>query len=262
MLVDGLDSLAADVYNGMLTRFRFSRVCNEHVTRNYESMLGGLQKIGYHTACAFLDCKQFEQHTVDSFSASQGQLFMAKIHRLMDVNLYSLIPKCTAISASAPKLLRRLVKANVNDSYIQIVWDIVCNSSRDYSTESLACSSPLDALKSFVFKQAGSIQDVQSLVSTQIICEGALAELSQEARAFYTAVFWEAPEMVIAHFLDQVPGGCKVRYAEIEELLYLPRYSDLFCKRLIARAEKMGSEEQSELCEFRPELICVVSGTM
>lgn len=49
------------VCKAMLIRFCLSSICTDFIALNYEAMLRLLPKLCHHTACAFLDCRQYKQ---------------------------------------------------------------------------------------------------------------------------------------------------------------------------------------------------------
>ena len=70
----------------------------------------------------------------------------------------------------------------------------------------------------------------------------------------YTVMFWEAPEKVIDHFLEQVPRDFEVDCEFVWRLLLLTKYSIDFYKRLIRRCEGLSMCMLIETGELRPAL--------
>ena len=77
---------------------------------------------------------------------------------------------------------------------------------------------------------------------------------SKEVHVLYTVIFWEAPEKVIDHFLDQVPNGFKLNYYRVLKLLLVTKYSNRLCIKLLQRCGGISSIWQDKLRQFRPDV--------
>lgn len=246
-----------DVYQAMLIRFRFSPICNGNVVQNYESMLENFLPAGFHSTCALLD---FELHTlVDrygfaSFVEADLAMLINRIYQLKDDRLVPLIPKCIKNLRNAPKLLKRLIQTKADEAYIQPVWDSIQSADMFRTINDHSCSAPLEVLKSLVFEQSISIDNVQRMLGILEGFQGNGVKVSKEAHALYTVMFWEAPETVISHFLDQVPNDFKLDHKSAWEVLVLTEYSDEFCARLIHCLEPIDSFGRGQIRQFRPDL--------
>lgn len=114
-----------DFYQAMLIRFHSSPVCNEHIIRNYETMLDELSTIGYHTACALLDCERYElmeKYPFDNKHDFSLKVIIDRIYRLGHGSLDSLLQKDLEYSPAASSLLKRLLQTKADDAYARLVW--------------------------------------------------------------------------------------------------------------------------------------------
>lgn len=87
-------------------------------------MLGRLHKIGYHTTCAFLDCKQvkiLEQYKGKLRLSLDLEAIIGKMHQLKHRNLGWILWKHLGHFYDASSLLKSLVHERAPEYYIQMV---------------------------------------------------------------------------------------------------------------------------------------------
>lgn len=128
MLERALAEWEGKVYQAVLARFHLSPIFNQRITRSYESMSGKLYKIGYHTACAFLDCEQvqiFEQYADSLLSNFTFEASLGKMHQLNDGNLGWIPRKHLEHFYDAPHLSRSLVLRRAPENCIEVVWEAI-----------------------------------------------------------------------------------------------------------------------------------------
>lgn len=242
-------------YQEMLIRFRFSPVCNEHIVQNYNAMLGSLLATSYHVACAFLTCKQFS--LVDScaladFCSVASEALINRMMRVEEEEVNRLLRKCTGCWKSAPSLLKRLIRRKAGGAQVQLVWDSV--QARQLCTlDHSSCSVPIAILEDLAFEQGFSV-DVERVLLMLDSFQWYDERISREARVLYTAMFWEASEKIILHFLDLLPIDYMLKRKPVVRLLRLTKYSDEFCKLLIRRTRIGTSGIWKAALEFRPKL--------
>lgn len=253
-----LEGPELDVYRAILSRFRFSSIRNEHVVSNYETMLEELKDIGYHTTCAFLDWGQSQQISQYSFDCSPEAklgLLVERIHRLQDKSLYPLIQKRVEHLCVAPKLLKGLIQVSADALYIQAVWDSIQNAPRFRLTEDHCCSAPVEALARLASGCNVTIKRVRGMFGMLNGFQGSATRFPKEAHVLYTVVFWQAPEEIIEHFLDQVPSDCKISQQVFLKLLRSVKYSTEFWRRLFWRFVPLDDSMRKEVEKFRPDLM-------
>lgn len=247
-----------DRLQAALIHFHFSPVCNEHITEKFQSMRADLRKIDYYAASALLTWGQFEwlgQCNFDHLSDSDLEALVDKMYRLNDVRLIPLLQKCISHFCNAPKLLRRLIQRNADDSYVNLVWDAIQNASRPCTTNDYSCSAPVSTLKRLAFEPEISVDSVQKLLSGLNGFHVYGEVVSKEAHVLYTVLFWEASETVIVHFLDLVPKDCELADDAFLDLVRLKRYSDEFWRKFFRRFEQPVCYMRLDLPEIRPDLI-------
>lgn len=244
------------VYQAMLVRFQFSAIATEQVGQNYETMLEWLVKIDYHTACAFLECGQHElilQYDFSGLSECDLQALTDRMHRLKSDRLYPLMRRCVRHLSSAPAFLKHLIQRGAPDSYARLVWEVVQSEECFRTAEHYYCLVPLEELRRLMFERDISMDSVRQMFSGLNGFQRQVDVVPLEAQALYTAMFWEAPERVIAHFFDQMPQGWGLDYACAWRFLQLTKYSRAFCKRLILHLGPMDFYMRYSILEFRPE---------
>lgn len=253
----GLTASEKDVYRAMLIRFYSGPICNDHVVQNCESVLEKLLKAGYHTNCALLDCRQSHilyKCRVGGFSSSDFQMIIDKMHRLNDQGLALLLQKYVQHSYMAPHLLKRLIKEKTDDSYIQIVWSAIQHTQCLRLLDFHCCCAPLETLKRLAFEQDASFDCVEKMLDILAGYQGYGDRISREAHIFYTVLFWEAPEKVVAHFLGRVPLECKLVYKPDWGLLQVAKYSARLWRMLIRRFGFRNDLTPVEIEKVRPDL--------
>lgn len=252
-----MDGPKRDIYQAMLIRFRFSPIRNRHVVRNYEGMLVRLTKIRYHTACALLDCGQFQLVNRYEFSFHHTGTLEAvidKLYRLKNANLGPLLRKFVKRHPNAPELLKRLIKGRAEDSYIELIYDSIQRAWRNPSIEHCYCLAPLNVLKSLALDSDIYVNQIQKMLN---ILAGARAldkATSKEHHALNVVMFWEAPESTIKRFLGLIPVDCRLDHELVRRLLLQPKYSTEFCQRLIHRLGHVDAVWRAKFQALRPEL--------
>ena len=106
-----------------------------------------------------------------------------------------------------------------------------------------------------MFEPEISVNDARGILGLLDGFQGYGDQISKEAHGIYTAMFWEAPERIVEHFLSKVPREFKLNcICAGWGLLRSTKYSRGFLKRLI---ECFGSTEgllPELIAQFRPDL--------
>lgn len=251
-------NLKKDVYRAMLIRFRFGFVCNEHIVSNFESMLKTLSNVGYHTACALLDCGQAQELAQHAFDYSLGINFgpvVDKIYRSKEQGvLNQFIDKHFKRAPGGPQLLKWLIKRGADESYIQVVWDAIQIKTEPLLVEYHCCSMPLSMLKRLLLEQDISLATVWEMLR---VLQGYKMDdeyVRKEVHVLYTVIFWEALEGIIDHFLDRILSDCELDYRLALGLLRMTKYSSEFLEKLLQRCGMMPIFIKEELGKFRSEM--------
>lgn len=248
------------IYQAMLIRLRFSSLCNDQVVQNYESMLGGLSVLCFHTASAFLDCGQAQ--LIDSYPFTRydrdRQAIAYKVYQLRNGSSGLLNGKFLTHLRNVPELLRHLIQEKAEDAYVQLSWDFMKTITQPRQIAVHCCRAPADALKRLSSGQYTSMDDICSMLSMLHGFKWQKSMVSREAHVLYTVMFWEAPGEVIDYFLDQLPGACMLEFELVLELLLLPKYSVKLCQKLLRRLTLERSRSLTELAMFRPDLALVL----
>lgn len=253
-----LDLPERDVYQAVLIRARFSPICNARIVQNFENMLKGLVDIGYHTACAFLECKQYKLPNGCGFrglSNNELEALVVKMQRLRDDDLAPLISTAIQSMYGASFLLHSLIQRNAEDSSVRLVWDAIRGTQETRSFENHFCSPSLEGLRLHMFGQEISIDRTQEMLAmlNGVVFYG--ANIPKEACALYTLMFWEAPEIIIEGFLGAVSIEFLFVGLYVKRFLRLKKYSSGLCRKLIARVGPLSVEMRLRLLSFRPDLV-------
>lgn len=97
--------VANDVFQAMLIRFQCSLSCIKGIAGNYNRMLGQPLRVGYHTACALLDCRRYallDKCSLTHLPELSIELLIDEIHGLKD----------RALDWTLKRLIVRLMKAS------------------------------------------------------------------------------------------------------------------------------------------------------
>lgn len=250
-----------DVYQAILVRFRFSPHSNRYVEVNYESMIKEPLVIGYHSMNALIECGQFELISRFEFVCTRRgalQGLMMHLYRLGNEKLLHLVVnKYIDQNGRAPDLLKTLLEQRVADWYVQLVWDRVNSDCKNIGIVGNCCSAPVDSLKRLMFDEHIPIDDIDEMLSK--VQEQELQTLEEmiprEAALLYTVIFWEAPEKVIIHYLDQVASDYSLEFTIVWELKWSTKYSHQLWKRLAKHCGKVGYARRREVQLFRPDLL-------
>lgn len=246
-----------DVYQAMLIHFRFSRISNDHVIGSYDLMRRSLVRINYHTACALLEHKMYDlldPSKVHISSDVELCSLIDKMHELQDDRLNPLILKCLGCLYTAPNLLKRLIQQGGDNAFIQLVWDSIQSTKRFRMISDYACLVPLEDLKRLVSGRDITIDAVQRMFSTLEEIHHPEGIVSKDRRALYTAMFWEAPENIIEHFLDRITGDCTTDQEVVGDFLEALKYSPELWQKLITRFKLMESIVWERIKTIRPDL--------
>lgn len=256
-----LTEVESDVYHAMLVRFRFSSLCTEQLAQNYTAMIEDLPTFGYHTASALLDCGQLRLlNPVDSDAAicATSGPFISKMRRLGDKALYPLIKGHLEYTTMAPNLLKRLIQRKADEPLVRLVWDSIRNTADLPTLSYFSCSAPVDALKCLAFNRDISVDSMEDMFGLPTDAQWDGDRISKEIRLLCTAMFWEAPEGVIEHFLAQVPDNFELWCGRVWSLIRVKRYSDGFCKKLIERLGPLSYNLPDGIVHMRPGLSSVI----
>lgn len=246
-----------DVFQAVLTRLRFSPLCNEHITRNYNEMIEALPGMHYHTACAFLDCKQYDLASRCDFShlcAHQLGSLIGKLHQLEGFRPNFLLRKLAEHYIGAAKLLKHMVRIKADDACAQLIWDSIQTATRYGDFEDYCCSVPLSALRRLMHEPDISRCTVQEILGTLTGFRWNQDSISKEAHALYTAMFWEAPDDIIEYLLGQISTEAPLYHPSIWQLMVATKYSSRLCWKFLSRFEA-ETKIWAQVLEFRPDLI-------
>lgn len=246
-----------DFYQATLIRFRFSPVCNEHVTQNYTYMLNKQTTMRYHAICAFLDCGQFELAGQDDrydLSDMESEALIDKIYWLKNSHLDSLLQRCISGLRGAPKLLKSLLRRKAEDAYVQLVWDSIQSTTWFLTVDFHCCSAPLAAIKMLMCNETLSHSYAEEMLSMLSGYAGSFGtDISKEAHVLYTVIFGEAPEPIVAYFNDQARGCLWADEEYILGPIRVPKYSDMLCESLLQHVVSSGTSRiEMEISRFRP----------
>lgn len=208
---------------------------------------------------AFLDCQQYSlvvEYGSNCFLGTHSKEFIDRLYRLKDASLKPLMADLTERCWEAPELLKSLLRQKAEDSHVRMVWDSIWNRlSENSRTESHCCSAPITMLKRLILEPSISIADVERMLGVSYSLQFPRVTLSEEKYILYTAIFWEASERVIGHLLDLVPRHHMLDPGIAWRLLFLDKYSQEFCRKLIDRFDLTGLWKWKEIAEFRPDLV-------
>lgn len=252
-----LGSHDGDVFQAVLIRLCFSPICNGQIFQNYEMMLGELRRINYHTACAFLDCEEYESLSeVKPLDISDNvlELLAHRIYRLQNQSLLQRIHRFYKHHHGALKLLKSLVHEGGDIGFAKLVWSAVAKSESFPYVAKHCCSAPLDVLRSILLDSHIPVTKVQSMLCMLNGFQMFGREFPKGVHVLYTVMFWEASEDVIDHFLALVPSAFALDDFLVRELLKLTKYSKGFCIKLIQRCKITSPSEWQTVQRLRPDL--------
>lgn len=245
------------VYEDMLIRFRFSRICNDNVVGNYSRMLKEL-KVHYRATRALLDCGQYSVVDECGFypmSEANLELLIDRMYRHRDAQLDLLIQKCVRQLKEPLKLLKCLIKRKANRSYSELVWNSICTFPPTSTSDDCSSFPPLDVLEALMFEQNIPIDSVRKMLGVLAEHEIFREQATGSASTLYTLMFWEAPENAIKHFLDLLPSDYMLDVYSVRVLLLSTKYSSGLCHKLIQCLPPMLPADLVEFLEYRPDLI-------
>ena len=252
-----------DVFQAMLIRFRFSPHSNDYVRANYENMIGRQLTIGSHSMHALLDCEQSEligQFVVEQkleYALLKG--LVAKMCRLGDKNLPLLVKLFLKQFSGESYQLKNLIKEGADEQYAQLVWDWIQSNGQFDTIAENCCLMPVHSLKRLMFEKAISVAAVQEMLSEVQGYQVKEIIIPKEAAILYTVMYWEAPEEVVLHFLDQLTPDCKLDSRFIRHLSQSTKYSIELWGRLAKRCQKLSVPWKTLIGVFRPDLIGLFS---
>lgn len=253
--VDTIPRGGKDMYRAMLIRFRFSLHCTEAVRANYKGMLERLQKVGYHSAHALLDCGQsglIGQFGVGcNLSPSAVKGLMAKMYRLGDGNLPALVQSYLEPNDVAPLLLKTLLCQRVDDAYVQLVWDWIMAKQELRTIGESCCCMPVDSLKLLLFDKDISVGRARELLGDLNAYQTIDGMVPKNVAHLYMAIFWEAPEKVISYFFGLLLPNCILDYRTISHLRWSAKHSEALWKQLVERCQVPGDLWSADLKSFR-----------
>lgn len=200
----------ADVYQALLMRFSFAGIFTTHVKDSYESMLAGVLQFSYYTACAFIDCQQYELANRCTFAEEWwlgAKALISKLYHLDDERLNPLMEKCLKSPLNGPEFFKRLIKRNPGDSYIPLIWNLF----RETSFIIGFCPYffiPFPWLVCMLSKQEVPTADIRRVFDGpdefRFVWKGKVLKVVHD---LYSALHWEAPERVLDYFLGLVPDS-------------------------------------------------------
>ena len=117
------------------------------------------------------------------------------------------------------------------------------------------CLVPVHSLKRLMFEKNISVGAVEKILSE---IQGYRVEdgiIPKEVAIFYTAIYWEAPEEVVIHFLDRLSLDCKLDWFFIGELSRSTKYSISLWGRLVECGGLVTNYLKSYFESYRPDLL-------
>lgn len=247
-----------DVYQAMLIYFRFSLISNDHVIENYDIMRRNLVRISYHTACALLDQKMYESLDPSKLAISSDvelSSLIDKMYRLQNDGLTPSILKCLGRIFQAPRLLKRLIQLGADSAFIELVWASIQRTPRLRMLDDYACLVPLANLKHLASEGDFTADAVKRMLGTLGEIRHPQGIVSIDRRVLYTVMFWEAPEKIIEHFLDQITGDCVMDQEVVENFLEVLKYSPEFWRKIVNRFKLMESPIWKRIKTIRPDVV-------
>lgn len=265
VLSDDIPAAAKDVYQAILTRFNASLHRNVYVTTNFNLMMQSQPEIGYHSMRALLGCGNFKQIGQCTLQLTLEEL-MDAMYQPGIGNLLPLVDGYLWKNQRPAFLLKNLLKRNADDLYIQFVWDWAQNYHIADFIDGNCCLLPVDSMRRFMFEENMSVHDAEEILSEVQAYQGVNGMVSREAASLYMAIFWEAPENVILHFLSKVDPDYKLDFMHAWGVYHLKKYSPelwkgLFehmdlsrrihaieCRRIEKRRLKVGDPIPTRMC--------------
>lgn len=253
-----LSGLEKDICQALLIRFYFSSICNDCVVQNYTSMLKGLKISGYYIIWAFMDCKQWDllkQCEFNHLSVEELEALLIKVGQFKDNSLDPLLRKLLKQYWYAPALLKSLIRRKADDVYVQLVWESIQSTLRCNSIQFQRCSAPLGTLRRLMSQRNISVSDAEEMLGMLDGFEAAGKKISREFLVLCTVMYWEAPENIIAHFLDLMPHNYEVGYEYVWEIIQSTEYSSALCQKFLQRCDSVDAYWQAEFEALRPDLV-------
>ena len=250
-----------DVFQAILIRSRFSPHSNDYVRANYENMIGRQLTIGNHSIHALLDCGQSE--LIGQFVVErnlEGDLLkglVAKAYRLGDKNL-PLLVKCwlqQSFFLERSDHFKSLIKERADDQYSQLVWDWIQSNGKFDTIQENCCLVPVHSIKRLMFEKDISVAAVEEMLREVQSYQLQGKIIPREVVIFYTVVYWEAPEKVVSHFLDQLPPDYMLDHTFICELSRSINYSSGLWGRLGKRGGMVKDVLKRHFGYYRPDLV-------
>lgn len=257
-----LEDAEMDVYQAMLTYFRFSPLCSSAIIQAYEVMIENHTKRWCSFIEAVVDCEQFQLIDQDWVKPGETEFWeevIEKIYQLKDGSQNTQMAKYTKHMEPNPKFLMRLIQRKVDETYIGLIWDRICLESQSGTSDDHGCSVQLDTFRCFALGLETSFDSAKMVLGMLERLDQFSDAFSEEERIFYTPVNWEFPEKLLDHLLDQLPEGCELYQKEDAPLLYSKKYSNAFWKKLFKRCKQIESYMQEPLEGFRPDLLAGLS---
>lgn len=245
-------------YQALVIYLRFSPLCNENVRLNFDTMIQHSLERTYHVAHALLECGQFEAFGVSgSFSPADEDLGEELIDEICQLNgdhsLDWLLCECIDAYHYAPELLRSLIQRKADDHFIQLVYNVL-RERQPYSTAEYSCMLPLSVLKRLALEVDLTIREAKKMVGSLNGFQKSGRSFSKLEHILHTLTFWAAPEKVIQHFLNQLPGQSVTSLEIYVPLVRMLRYSDSFFEGLVRRTKLGDSRMKDDIEKFRPNL--------
>lgn len=245
-------------YQALVIYLRFSPLCNANVKLNFETMIEHSLERTYHVAHALLECGQFEVFSVSrSFPAVDEDLGEELIDELCQLNgdhsLDWLLCECIGSYHYAPELLKSLIQRKADDHFIQLVYNVL-RERQPCSPAEYSSMLPLGVLRRLALEKDLKIKTVKEMVGSLKGFQRRGRSYSKLEHILCTLTFWAAPEKVIQHFLDQLPGQSVIPIELYVPLVRMLRYSDSFFERLLRRTELGNSYIKDDIAKFRPNL--------
>ena len=256
---DAMPADKEDVFQAMLIRFCFSPHSNDYVRTNYRNMIARQITIGYQSIHALLDCGQSEligQFVVDSslnYVLLKG--LVTKMCRLGEKNLPLLVQRYLIKSYGKSYYFKTLIKEGADDQCTQLVWDWIQSNRESNIIAEYCCLVPVHSLRRLMFEKDISVAAVQEILSSVQAYQVQENTIPKEAAILYTVMYWEAPEEVIIHFLDQLPPDCKFNPGSICRLSQSTKYSIQLWERFVKCGGLWKDDLKSYFEYYRPNLV-------
>lgn len=159
-------------------------------------MLERLLKMGYHTACALLDCKRYALLNKCFFihlPKLSIELLIDKVYGLKDRALNLTLKRLTVYIMKALDLLKSWVERMADKPYTKMAWELAQDANENIPLNYYYYFAPLETLEWLISGQEISVLTVQERLGKLYGSQWGRRENRDEVRILDMVMFWEAP---------------------------------------------------------------------